>query len=65
MTIVGLLIALVIVCVVFWAINAIMAATGIGEPIVTIMRVLFVILVLLWLLNALGVVNLGPSLRLR
>jgi hypothetical protein len=64
-TIVGLLIALVVVCLLFWAVNAILAAFGVGDPIATLVKVVFVVLVVLYLLSAFGVVNVGPQLRLR
>jgi hypothetical protein len=64
-TIVGLLIALVVVCLLFWAVNAILAAFGVGDPIATLVKVVFVVLVVLYLLSAFGVVNVGPQLLVR
>lgn len=62
MTIVGLLVALVIACLVFWCVNAILRAFGVGDPIATLVKVVFVIVVVLWLLGALGY---APMLRLQ
>lgn len=52
-TIVGLIVTLIVVGLVWWAINAIMRAFGIGDPIATLIRVLFVVLVALWLVSSL------------
>ncbi len=65
MPIVGLLVALVIFCLAWWAVSAILAAFGVGDPIATLVKVIFVILAVLYLLSAIGVVNVGPQLRLR
>lgn len=62
MSLIGLLVALVVICLLFWAVNAILGAFGVGDPIATIVKVLFVVLVVLWLLSAFGVM---PGLRLR
>lgn len=64
MSLVGILVALVVICLLFWAINAILGAFGVGEPIATVVKVVFVVLVVLWLVSALGF-GVGPSLRLR
>lgn len=63
MSIVGLLIALMLVCLVVWAARRILAAFGIGEPISTLVYVAIVVLVVLWLLGQVGGGSLG-SLRL-
>jgi hypothetical protein len=60
-----LLIVVVVFAVAFWAVVSVLAACGVGEPAVTIVRVVFVVLFLLWLLGALGVGTGLPSLRLR
>lgn len=49
MDLVSLLVGLVIICLVFWAARALMAAFGIGEPIATVVNVLLVVLVIAWL----------------
>lgn len=64
MSLVGILVALVVICLLFWAINAMLGAFGVGEPIATVVKVVFVVLVVLWLVSALGF-GVGPSLRLR
>jgi len=65
MSIISLLIVLLIFCVCVWAVRAIMAAFGIGDPISTIVQVLVVLLFVLWLIQSLGFVGLGriPDLR--
>lgn len=62
MTIIGILVALVVICLLFWAVNAILRAFGVGDPIATVVKVVFVVVVVLWLLSALGV---GTGIRLR
>lgn len=62
MSLIGLLIAVVLVCLAWWAVTSILGAFGVGDPIATVVRVVFVVLVILWLVSALGF---GPSLRLR
>jgi uncharacterized membrane protein YwzB len=42
----NLLLMLLVLCVVFWAARAIMAACGIGDPIATIVYVVLVLIVL-------------------
>jgi hypothetical protein len=64
MSIIGLLVALVVVCLVFWCVNAILRAFGVGDPIATIVKVVFVVIVVLWLISALGY-GISPNLRLR
>lgn len=60
MSILTLLIALVIICLLWWAMNSLLAAFGIGNPIATVVKVIFVVLVVLWLVSLIG----GPVLRL-
>lgn len=61
MSLLGLLIVLLVVCVVLWAARALMAAFGIGDPIATVVYVLLVLVALLYILGAFGI---GPHLRL-
>ena len=63
MSLLSLLVALIVVGLVWWAVTAILRAFGIGDPIATLVRVLFVIVVVLWLLGL--VTGLGPVVRLR
>jgi hypothetical protein len=62
MTLIGLLVGLIIVCLLWWAVTRLLAAFGVGDPIATVVKVIFVILVIVWLLSAFGY---GPGLRLR
>jgi len=64
MSLIGLLVALVLVCLLIWAVRAILAAFNIGPPIATLVQVVLVIIVVLWLLNALGLGD-GLGIRLR
>ena len=63
MSLIGLLVSLIIVGLCWWAVNAILRAFGIGDPIATIVKVLFVVAVVLWLLSAVGVLGV-PTIRL-
>ncbi len=65
MNLIGLLIALLIFCVLVWAARALMAAFGIGDPISTVVYVFIVLIAVVFLLQALGGVNVfgGHSLR--
>lgn len=61
MNILPILIALIVICLLFWAIRTLMGAFGIGEPISTVVMVIFVVLVVLWLISLLGGVGgFGP-----
>jgi hypothetical protein len=59
MNLIGLLVGLIILCLVFWCIRTLLAAFGVGEPISTVVMVVFVIIVVLWLLQFIGGFTLG------
>lgn len=63
MTIIGLLLALIVIGLLFWAVNAILRAFGVGDPIATLVRVLLVVLVVLWLIGSVFGLDLGLRLR--
>lgn len=65
MSILSLLVALVIICLLYWAVMKILAAFGIGDPIATLVKVVFVILVILWLLSTFGFIGGLGTIRLR
>jgi hypothetical protein len=60
---VGILVALIVVALLYWAIMRILAAFGVGEPIATVVQVAFVVLVVLWLVGMFF--GGAPSLKLR
>jgi hypothetical protein len=62
MTLIGLLVGLIVVCLVFWAARALMAAFSIGDPIATVIYVVLVVIVILWILQSFAVI---PGLRIR
>ncbi len=62
MSLVSLLVALVLICLCFWAVTTILRSFGIGDPIAGLVKVVFMIVVVLWALSALGF---APMLRLR
>ncbi len=67
MSLIGILVALIIIGVLFWAVRALLGAFAIGDPIATVVQVILVVLVILWLVSALGGGSLGTlgNLRLR
>lgn len=60
MSVVSLLVTLIVVCLVFWACRSLLAAFSIGDPIATVVYVILVVIVILWLVGALGGGSLGP-----
>lgn len=65
MDLISLLVFLILVGLVFWAVNALSGAFGIPAPIVTVIHVALVIIVVLYLLQVLGLWSGGPSLSFR
>lgn len=61
----ALVVLLIVGCVLYWAVNAILGAFGVGDPIATVVRVILVIVLIFAFLDALGVANLGLVPRLR
>ena len=60
-SLVGLLVGLIIICLIFWAARAILNAFKIEDPIATLVYVFLVIIVIFWLVSLLGV---GPSIHI-
>lgn len=52
---IGLLLLLIVMCVVIWAAQRLMAAFGIGDPIATVIYVVLVLVFLVLLAQGLGV----------
>lgn len=61
MSLIAILVALIIICLLYWGVMRIMAAFGVGDPIATVVQVVFIILIVLWLIGAFYG---GTSLRL-
>lgn len=61
MSLIGLLIAVLVLCVVVWAARMLLAAFAIADPIRTVVIVVVVLICLLWFLNLAGVM---PGMRL-
>jgi choline-glycine betaine transporter len=61
LSLIGILLALIIIGVVFWAARALIAAFGIPQPIATVIYVILVLVALFWILSQLGV---GPGIRI-
>ena len=64
MPLVSFVVALLVVALLFWAIQQLLVAFGIGEPVRTVVLVIFVLLVVLWLLGMVGVLP-DPWFRVR
>jgi len=62
---IGLLVFVLVIGLVFWAVNMLAGSFGIPGPIVTVIHVVLVIVCVLFLLQALGLYSGGPSLRVR
>lgn len=62
MDLIGLLFAVIILGLVYWAVHRLAAAFGLPAPVVVIIDVVLVIIFVLYLLQFFGA---GPSLRLR
>lgn len=58
-----LVIAVLVMCVVFWAAQSLMAAFGVPDPIRTVVLVLVVLVALLWCLSLAGIALPGGRLR--
>jgi hypothetical protein len=65
MTIIGFVVALVIVLLLIWAIQQLTAAFNTPPQIRTVILVLIVVAFVLWVLGMLGGLNYGPVLRFR
>jgi hypothetical protein len=65
MSLIGLLVALIVVGVVFWAVRALAGAFAIPAPIVTVIYVLLVVVALIWILSACGLIGGGMGFASR
>lgn len=57
MSLIGLLIGVLVLCVIVWAVRMLLAAFAITDPIRTVVIVVVVLICLLWLLNFAGVMS--------
>ena len=65
MDLIGILVFLIIVGLIFWAVNTLSGTFGIPAPIVVVIHVVLVVVVVLYRLQVLGLWRGGPSLRVR
>jgi hypothetical protein len=65
MSLVGLVLVVLVLCVVVWAIQQLAAAFALPPQIKTVIIVLVVLLFTLWLVGELGGLTGGPILRIR
>jgi len=54
MSLVGLLIAVLVICVVLWAVQRLLSAFAVPDPIRTVVWVVIVLIVVIWALNQAG-----------
>ena len=54
MDLVSIVIAVLILCLIYWAIHRLAAAFGLSPQIVTVLDVLLVIIAILWLIRVMG-----------
>jgi hypothetical protein len=64
MSIIGLLILLLVFCLALWCVRALMSAFCIGDPIATVVYVVFVLIFVLFVIQQLGFIGGGPVLKL-
>ncbi len=62
MTLMSLLVAVIVICLLFWAIQTLTAAFGVPPQVKAVLMVLLVVLVVIWLIG--GLDGIAP-LRLR
>ena len=65
MDLIGLVVVIIIAGLIYWAVHRLAGAFGLPAPVTTIIDVILVIIIVLYLLQVLGVMSGGPTLRLR
>lgn len=63
MSLIGLIVFLIVVGVAFWAVKALAGAFGIPAPVVVVAQVILVVLAVAYLVQVLGVADLGLRVR--
>jgi hypothetical protein len=61
MSIIAILLTVLVVCVLLWVVQRLLAAFSVGEPVAT---VVYVVVVLICLFYVLGQFGFGPGIRL-
>lgn len=54
MSIITLLVAVILFCLIWWALATLMSSFGVPEPVRGVVLVLYVVIAVLWLLQAVG-----------
>ncbi len=62
MSLIGILIVVLVFCLLYWCVMRLLSAFGVGDPIATVVQIVFVLIFVIWLIGAFGY---GPGLRLR
>lgn len=57
MPLIPLLMAVLVGCVLIWAIRSLLKAFSIGDPIATVVQIIVVLIVLLWLIQTFGLLR--------
>ena len=65
MSLLGLLILLLVLCVIIWAARSLLAAFSIGEPIATVVWVIIVLICVFAFVNEAGLISGVGNFRLR
>lgn len=63
MTLLGLLVAVIVICLVFWCVQQLTTAFGVPNQVRVVILVLLVVAVIIWLLGGLGVLDVPIRLR--
>ena len=62
MSLIGLLVGVLVLCLVYWAIHKLAATFGLAPQIVVVLDIILVLVACLWLV---GLAGYGPGLRIR
>jgi len=62
-SIIGLIVFLIIIGLIFWAVNKLAGAFAIPAPLIAVIHVVLVVVAILWLLSTLGLMSGGPVIR--
>lgn len=65
MSLLGLVLVVALFCVVYWAVHRLMAAAGMSPMITAIVDVVLVLALAVWLLQHVGVLDVGPRISVR
>lgn len=64
MSLIGLVVMMIVLCVVVWAVRTLMIAFALPPQMQTVVMVLLVLIFVLWILGQFGLLSGGPTLRI-